>query len=101
VAQHLFGRYPLDHHAELLAATPAELKPDIELELRWYEAIAAANGDANAATAPPGFVEAAQRISVYQTDRCGISYSYKGFQRRAEAWSGVSPGGFGPPMAPR
>ncbi len=65
----------LQHRAELLAAAPAELKPDVELEMQWYEAVAAANGDANAAAAPPGFGEAAGRIAQYQAVHCGITYS--------------------------
>jgi hypothetical protein len=63
----------LGHRDEFLAATPAELRPDIEVELQWYDNIAAAGYDWTAAAAPPGLQRAAVHIVDYQKKHCGIT----------------------------
>jgi len=63
----------LGHREEFLAATPAELRPDIEVELQWYDNIAAAGYSWTAAAAPPGLQEAAVHIVDYQQTHCGIT----------------------------
>jgi len=69
------AQYAVDHRADLLAVTPAELKSAVELELQWYQAIAAAHGDVNAAALPAGFAEASVQIATFEQGHCGLSYS--------------------------
>jgi hypothetical protein len=63
----------LGHRDEFLAATPAELRPDIEVELQWYDNIAAAGYSWTAAAMPSGLPEAAVHIVNYQQTHCGIT----------------------------
>ena len=65
--------FALAHRDEFLAATPPELRPDIELELQWYQSIADHGYSWTDAPYPAGLPEAAKRIVAFQQKYCGIS----------------------------